>query len=119
MTRDIGAENVTWENTNGNGLNVAQSFTVYISDEAGDSRIATGLQDTGTSYLRDLRDEGGRRTSPPASGFSSTMAASAISATTTSSPPSPTVASVGSTIAMPSRQRFRARPRRPMAWEVP
>ncbi|NNF58414.1 MAG: hypothetical protein HKN04_09245, partial [Rhodothermaceae bacterium] len=59
LTRDIGAETVTWENTNGNGLNVAQSYTVFISDEAGDPRIATGLQDTGTSYIRDLREEPG------------------------------------------------------------
>ncbi|NNF57312.1 MAG: T9SS type A sorting domain-containing protein, partial [Rhodothermaceae bacterium] len=59
LTRNVSDDEVVWENTNGGGLNVAQAFTLFISEEAGDPRIATGLQDTGTSYIRDLRSDGG------------------------------------------------------------
>ena len=65
LTRNVEAASVVWENKNGNGLNVAQAYTVFMSDEADDPRIATGLQDTGTSYIRDLRGGGGARDFTP------------------------------------------------------
>lgn len=59
LTTNVRSDDLRWINRNTGSYNVSQYYTAFLSDEAGDPKLGGGLQDHGTQFIRDLRQQEG------------------------------------------------------------